>query len=157
LKAQKIGVSLFIDPEPHQVTAAARLGAGFIELHTGHYARLADAEIASERETREMALSTQARRAHALRLRRHGDSLTLDGDAHRELDKLRAAAKLARSLKLRVNIGHGLNYFNVAPAAAIPGLTYAHIGHSIIARAIMIGMERAVREMQALITQRAGR
>jgi pyridoxine 5-phosphate synthase len=71
-----------------------------------------------------------------------------------ELEKIRAAVKLARSLKLKANAGHGLNYENVGPVAAIPGITWLHIGHSIVARSLMVGMERAVRDMLTLINTR---
>jgi pyridoxine 5-phosphate synthase len=57
----------------------------------------------------------------------------------------------ARSLKLKPNVGHGLNYRNAGPVAAIPGLVWAHIGHAIVARAVIVGMERAVREMDRLL------
>ena len=50
-----------------------------------------------------------------------------------------------------MNAGHGLNYHNVEPIAAIPGMSELNIGHSIVARAIMVGFEQAVREMKALI------
>jgi pyridoxine 5'-phosphate synthase PdxJ len=68
-----------------------------------------------------------------------------------ELQKIRAAVKLARSLKIKPNAGHGLNYDNVAPIAAIPGISWLHIGHAIVARSLITGMERAVREMLKLI------
>jgi pyridoxine 5-phosphate synthase len=146
LHSAGIRVSLFIEPELHQVNAAARLGADFIELHTGRYARLADADL-------ERAATTDG--AHARRDKRlPGGRLYFSGDTHAELDKLRAAAKLARSLKLKVNVGHGLNYCNVTPVAALPGLSWAHIGHSIVARSIMVGMGRAVREMVVLLNRR---
>jgi pyridoxine 5-phosphate synthase len=130
LRAAGIGISLFIEPEPHQVAAAAQLGANFVELHTGRYAILADADSANGR-------------------------LSLNSDTRAELDKVRGAVKLARSLRLKVNVGHGLNYRNVGPIAAMPGITWAHIGHSIVARAIMVGMVRAVREMLTLLDRRA--
>lgn len=57
------------------------------------------------------------------------------------------AAHQAQSHGIIVNAGHGLNLHNVAPVAAIPGMHELNIGHSIIARAVLIGMERAVREM----------
>ncbi len=66
-----------------------------------------------------------------------------------ELARLIKAATLARELGLRVNAGHGLNYVNVGPVAAIPEVEELNIGHSIVARAALVGMERAVREMLA--------
>ncbi len=68
-----------------------------------------------------------------------------------ELKKLVAAAKHVRSLGMTLHAGHGLTYRNVKPIAAIEGMTELNIGHSIVARAIMVGFEQAVREMKQLI------
>jgi pyridoxine 5-phosphate synthase len=72
-------------------------------------------------------------------------------DQERELLKITEAAKLAGSLGLRVGAGHGLNYVNVRKIARIPEVEELNIGHSIISRAALVGMERAVREMKALL------
>lgn len=72
-------------------------------------------------------------------------------DRERELTKIAEAAKLATSLGLRVGAGHGLNYVNVAGIADIPEVEELNIGHSIISRAALVGIDRAVREMKALI------
>jgi len=69
----------------------------------------------------------------------------------KEFNQIEAACVLARSLNLGVNAGHGLNYRNVQPVAAIPGIHELNIGHSIIGRAVLVGLERAVREMKALL------
>jgi len=74
-----------------------------------------------------------------------------DRDRAREFDKIVEAAKLAASLGLRVGAGHGLNYVNVKSIARIPEVEELNIGHSIISRASLVGLERAVREMIALI------
>jgi len=68
-----------------------------------------------------------------------------------ELRKLEDAAAYAISLGLRVNAGHGLNYVNVREVAGIKGMEELNIGHSIISRAVFTGLERAVKEMIALI------
>lgn len=73
------------------------------------------------------------------------------GDRVRELEEVGAAASLARRLGLEVHGGHGLNYDNVIPIARIPEIMELNIGHSIIARAILVGMEQAVKEMKALL------
>ncbi len=73
--------------------------------------------------------------------------------AERELEAVRRAAALAARLGLEVHGGHGLNTHNVAPIAAIAEITELNIGHSIVARAIMVGMVEAVREMKALIAR----
>ncbi|CBE68618.1 MAG: pyridoxine 5'-phosphate synthase [Candidatus Methylomirabilis oxygeniifera] len=114
LREGGIAVSLFIDPEHHQVAAAARAGADFVELHTGSYAE------------------AKGRKAQESELTRLIQSVT----AGRELD-------------LRINAGHGLDYRNVGSIAAIPEVEELSIGHSIIARAVLVGMERAIREMLA--------
>ena len=108
-------VSLFIDPEEHQLRAAAELRAEFVELHTGAYANA----LGAERE--------------------------------RELEKLRQGAQLALDLGLRINAGHGLNYENTAAILALPGLEELNIGHSIISRAVSVGLHQAVAEMRRLV------
>jgi len=56
-----------------------------------------------------------------------------------------------RDAGMTLHAGHGLTYRNVCPVARIPGMTELNIGHSIIARAVMVGLERAVRDMKQLI------
>lgn len=72
-------------------------------------------------------------------------------DRRRELNALQEAADFARQQGLGVHMGHGLNYENVAAVAQIPAVEELNIGHSIISRAILVGMERAVREMKEAI------
>ncbi len=74
-------------------------------------------------------------------------------DPATELVRLREAARLGSRLGLKVLAGHGLNLQNVGPIAAIPEIEELNIGHSIIGRAVMVGMERAVREMLALTNE----
>ncbi|MDM7938507.1 MAG: pyridoxine 5'-phosphate synthase [Cyanobium sp. CZS 48M] len=69
----------------------------------------------------------------------------------RELARLEEGSFVARSLGLRVNAGHGLTYQNVEPIAAIEGMEELNIGHTIVARALAVGLQSAVREMRALI------
>ncbi|HTP66889.1 MAG TPA: pyridoxine 5'-phosphate synthase [Geobacteraceae bacterium] len=68
-----------------------------------------------------------------------------------ELIKIENAVKLAVKLGLGVNAGHGLNYINIKKVAAIGGIAEYNIGHSIISRAVLVGLDRAVREMVELI------
>ncbi|MBP1647576.1 MAG: pdxJ, partial [Bacteroidetes bacterium] len=63
------------------------------------------------------------------------------------LEVVRDAAKFARELELRVNAGHGLNYFNIIPFRTIEEIEEVSIGHAIIARAMFVGLDRAVKEM----------
>lgn len=118
LQKADIRVSLFIDPEESQITASAKTGAEFIELHTGCYCSAQNESI-----------------------------------QQRELESLIREAKMARELGLRVNAGHGLNYRNVKPVAAINGMEELNIGHSIISHAVFVGLERAVKEMISLIRE----
>jgi pyridoxine 5-phosphate synthase len=70
-----------------------------------------------------------------------------------ELEKLRSATAHAIGLGLHIHMGHGLNYWNVQPIVHIPGVEELNIGHSIVSRAVLVGMERAVREMKEAMTE----
>jgi pyridoxine 5-phosphate synthase len=74
-----------------------------------------------------------------------------DDQAGTEAEKVAAAARAAAKLGIRVLAGHGLDYRNVRRIVAIPEIEELNIGHSIVARAALVGMERAVREMKALL------
>ena len=115
LGAAGIRVSLFIDPEPEQIEAAAGSGAAVVELHTGAYAGAAGAARATE------------------------------------LERLRSGAQLAAQLGLTVHAGHGLDYHNVQPVAAIREIVELNIGHAIMARAVFTGLGAAVCTMKALM------
>ncbi len=69
----------------------------------------------------------------------------------RQLAKVAEAIKAGRKLGLRVNAGHGLNYRNIRPVLALGGVEEYNIGHSIISRAVLVGLDRAVREMAVLV------
>jgi len=127
LSAGGIVTSVFIDPEPRQVEAAARIGARVCEIHTGPY-------------------------AHAF----HGRGRDPQSAAVvEELAKIRAAGASVLGHGMRFNAGHALNYFNVQPIAALPGVRELHIGHAIVSRAVFVGLREAVREMKALIREAA--
>lgn len=117
-KKMNTEVSLFIDPDKHQIEAAKRCGAPAIEIHTGCYA-----------------------------------DTTTEDQRHEELVRIIEAAHFAASLGLIVNAGHGLNYQNVQAIARIPEINELNIGHAIIAHAIFMGLEPAVREMKRLMTE----
>ena len=78
-------------------------------------------------------------------------ALASGSDQKLALATLANAGRLSRSLQLALHAGHGLTYQNVKPVAAIEGMHELNIGHSIVARALMVGMERAVREMKQLV------
>lgn len=118
LRRDGIEVSLFIDPEVPQIQTAAETEAKLVELNTAAYSA-----------------------AVPLGLKEW------EGAFAEQLDKIVEAAETAAGLGLRVLAGHGLTYRNVAPVASIPEIEELNIGHNIIARAVLVGMERAVREM----------
>lgn len=123
LKSNDIAVSLFVDPDTDQVKASRKVGADFVEFHTGRFCTAFD--LAGQQE--------------------------LD----RELAQIQDQVALAVKYGLRVNAGHGLNYRNVGYIAAIEGIEELNIGHSIISRAALVGLDRAVKEMLELV-RRAG-
>jgi pyridoxine 5-phosphate synthase len=118
-----IVTSVFIDAELAQVEAAARIGARVCEIHTGPYAH---------------AFHSKGRDAEAK-------------PVLAEVDRIRRAGEAIRSLGMRFNAGHALNYANVEPIAALAGIRELHIGHAIVSRAVFTGMREAVREMKALM------
>ncbi len=121
LKAAGIFVSIFIDPDTEQISAAGSIGAQQVELCTAEYA--------------EMTLSSRAA---------HGEGAER---ADAEVERIRNAAAHAKSLGLMVAAGHGLTYRNVGALAAITEITEFNIGHNIISRAVFVGLNQAVKEM----------
>jgi pyridoxine 5-phosphate synthase len=75
-----------------------------------------------------------------------------EAERHEKLVELARAGAMARQAKLVLNAGHGLTYRNVVPVARLEGMGELNIGHSIVARAVLVGMTQAVREMKALVT-----
>jgi pyridoxine 5-phosphate synthase len=95
--------------------------------------------------------------AHAVELHT-GEYANARGAARAEqLSRLRRAAALGRSLGLAVHAGHGLTYENVSPLAAVAEIEELNIGHSVVSRAVFVGMERAVREMAELLRRASPR
>jgi pyridoxine 5-phosphate synthase len=92
--------------------------------------------------------------AEAIEINTGGYSDALPADRPARLEAVRLAAAAAAAEGLEVLAGHGLTYVNVDPIAAIPEVAELNIGHSIIARAALVGLERAVREMIALLEPR---
>jgi pyridoxine 5-phosphate synthase len=89
-------------------------------------------------------------RAVEIQTARYSEAKTLD-DRLRELNALQESTEFAKQAGLNVHMGHGLNYWNVQAVAQIPGVEELNIGHSIVSRAVLVGMERAVREMKSAI------
>ena len=125
LRQGKILASLFIDPDAEQIEAAHDAGAQQVELCTAAYSEA----------------TLGARGIHG------------EGAAHaaHELRRLRDAAELATQYGLSVAAGHGLTYRNVKALAEVKQITEFNIGHNIVARAIFVGLENAVREMIRVI------
>jgi pyridoxine 5-phosphate synthase len=122
-----IEVSLFIAPDEKQIEASARTGAQFIELHTGQFAEEFQTAESGKRK------------------------------AETELQRLISGARQAHALGLKVNAGHGLNYENLTALFSVPHLAELNIGHSIISRAVVAGLEVAVKEMLRLMKNYSGR
>jgi pyridoxine 5-phosphate synthase len=115
LQDHGIKVSLFVDPEPDQIIASARIGADMIELHTGAFANAAPA----------------------------------GGEG--ECVLLRDAAILAHGEGLQVNAGHGITMINLPKLMGVPHLAELNVGHHLIARAVFVGLSRAIRDMRTLM------
>jgi pyridoxine 5-phosphate synthase len=81
---------------------------------------------------------------------RYADAKEADSQ-QRELVNLQMGCEAALAAGLRVNAGHGLTYWNVYPIACLPGMEELNIGHSIISRSVLVGLDRAIREMKAAI------
>ncbi len=90
--------------------------------------------------------------AHAVELHT-GEYANAGSDAERaaELARLATAAERGHDLGLAIHAGHGLTYENVVPVAALPHIEELNIGHSVVSRAVLVGLERAVREMKAIV------
>jgi len=111
LAAAGIEVSLFVDPDPHQLEACVASGAPHLEVHTGRYAEV-------------------------------------EGDARaEEVEVIASFAKAAHAAGIEVHAGHGLTLGNVGPIARISEIVELNIGHSLVGRALMVGMAEATREM----------
>lgn len=117
LQEAGIKVSIFLDPDLDQITAARDTGAEMVELHTGCFANATGTAV------------------------------------DEEVDRLIHASQAAHTAGLQVNAGHGINYQNINRLWAIPHLVELNIGHSIVSRAMRVGMTTAVREMKALMQQ----
>lgn len=122
-----IFVSLFVDPDIKQIKAAGKLGAFQIEICTAQYAHLN--EHPGDKTVRRIE------------------------EIEKETARIRAASKAAIREGLKVAAGHGLTIRNVGPIAQISEIEEFNIGHNIIARAALVGLDRAVREMIAAIRE----
>lgn len=127
LRSAGMLVSAFIDADERQVEAAHGCGFDVCEVHTGPYAH---------------AFWQYGRDAASAKV-------------IAELEQIRRAGEVIRQAGMRFNAGHGLNYFNVQPIAALPGLRELHIGHAIISRSVFVGLRQAVSDMKRLMREAA--
>jgi len=116
LQQAGIRVSIFVDPDLHQIEACREAGVDLIEINTSSYAEAA--------EEKERALA---------------------------LEKIKEATLFGRRLGLEIHAGHGLDYYNIRPIAAIKEISEFSIGFAIVARAAIVGVDRAVKEMVKLV------
>jgi len=113
-----IEVSLFVDPMRNVIERSAESGARMIELNTAAYSEAVP----------------------------KGLNEALPG-FRRELEKIQSCSEFADSIGLHVLAGHGLTYRNVRPISDVPQIIELNIGHNIVSRAVLVGFDRAVREM----------
>jgi pyridoxine 5-phosphate synthase len=154
-----------VEARPHTVTLVPEKRA---ELTTeggldvaGHEAALGDAVRQLREAGIEVSMFIDPDAAQVLASKRTGAEAvelhtgrycdTSGDEQAAELERIVSAASFARAQGLRVAAGHGLNYVNVRPIVAIEAITELNIGHAIVARAVLVGMERAVQEMIALM------
>lgn len=131
LRSAGVVVSAFVDPLPEPIAAASKAGCDAIELHTGAYAN--------------------AWLRHGAQFR--PDAKNSDGPVGRELERIACGLREGRKLGLCVHGGHGLTYQNISPVAAMAGFGEFNIGHTIISRALFVGLRQAVAEMKVLIAR----
>jgi pyridoxine 5-phosphate synthase len=137
-----IKLSLFIEPEVEAIWLARELGADAIELHTGSYCR---AYQDWKGATRTKSLGTK-------------NPTLLTGSVDREFSRLERAAREGHRAGLRVHAGHGLDLVNIRPLTELwiegtraPLIEEYNIGHFLVCRAALVGLECAVREMVSAI------
>jgi pyridoxine 5-phosphate synthase len=107
-----------------------------------------EASIFLDPDSRQIALARKlGARAVEFQTARYSEARTA-ADRERELDALKESTAYGLELGLHVHMGHGLNYTNVQAVAQIAGVEELNIGHSIVARAVLVGMEQAVRDMK---------
>jgi len=129
LRGAGVVVSAFVDPLAEQIQAAAEAGCEAVELHTGQYANACIAATGRHVPSREAAEA---------------------------LSQIRQGLAAGLGAGLTVHAGHGLTYANVRPVADLAGFSEFNIGHSIISRAVFVGLRAAVAEMKRLIDEAGG-
>jgi pyridoxine 5-phosphate synthase len=140
LQKNQIEVSLFIEPDIKTIKKAKKLGAEWIELHTGKFSNIWA-----------MLYSNLPKTPHSIKeLQQDRDKLKKM--LKKEIKKINESAKFAKKNKLKVAAGHGLNYDNIKNLK-LKHIQELNIGQSIVARSIFTGLERAIKDMKELINE----
>lgn len=132
-------VATFIDPTLESIMRSKELGVNGVELHTGTYANLYEMLYSCLPYSHNTPKTLQISRS------------TLRQNLANALCALTLASEQAHSLDLEVYAGHGLNYENITAIAQIPFVRELNIGHSIISRAVIVGLERAIKDIKECI------
>ncbi len=143
IQANGTKISFFVDPDLKQVETARELGAEFIELHTGTYANLF-IQLLPHMASEQIAIKLKGTVPKL-------SAMDLPHQVFTEYERLQEAALYAQSLGLKTNLGHGLTLCNLAPVLNIPNISELHIGHSIIANAVYVGLREVVASYIKLI------
>lgn len=138
-KNKNIKVSLFVDPIKDDMQECKNLGADMVELHTGAFANINLMLNAN--------LSKTKYKIDSLNFSRE----ILENLEKKEFEKLLSSAKKASEIGLLVAAGHGLNYQNIEKICQIKEICELNIGQSIIAKAVFIGLEKAIKKMKKCI------
>jgi pyridoxine 5-phosphate synthase len=120
---KKIRVSLFVEPDVKVIALSSELGADAVELHTGRYCMAMQKAFGAKSSA----------------------------VAKREFERIKESAQLGKKLGIHVHAGHGFDLENVRKVAALDMIEEYNIGHAIVCRAAIVGLDRAVREMLAAI------
>ena len=139
LSKNGIKISLFIDPNKKMIELSKKLNVEWIELHTGKfaniYAMLNSGLEKTNHSIKELELSRDE----------------LSDKLQKSIQEIKQSAKIAKSLNLKVAVGHGLNYQNVTLISSIKNIKELNIGQSIIAKSVFVGLKTAIIDMKELI------
>jgi len=139
LSKNGIKISLFIDPNKKMIELSKKLNVEWIELHTGKfaniYAMLNSGLEKTNHSIKELELSRDE----------------LSDKLKEAIKEIKQSAKIAKSLNLKVAVGHGLNYQNVTLISSIKNIKELNIGQSIIAKSVFVGLKTAIIDMKELI------
>ena len=139
LHKNQIEVSLFIDPNKNMIQLSKKLNVKWIELHTGTFANIYAMLYSGLDKTHHSIKELEIPRKQ------------LEKKLSQSIKQIDKSAKLAKKLNLKVAAGHGLNYQNVTLIAILKDIQELNIGQSIIARAVFVGLKKAIKELKKII------